>query len=228
MNPPTRAATCLAALVLTLAGCGTGSTGTTEEGPVTTKDGYSRLDDAGIAHIKETREARFDLRDRRLTREDVGIGRERLGPQVGRPGAPEIDLQLVGPAGTERARTSTFLAYFREPGGDATAITWFESYDTRAEGDAALAEAVEHWGLPSDTVSQWKESVELATSGPFADPDSTNRNSFGPGLAASGLVAEITVRTTPEREGETLEYSVYLQSKYYAEDYLADLRRQAG
>lgn len=228
MTPPTRAATCLAAIVLTLGGCGTNSTGTTEEGPVTTKDGYSLLDDAGIAHIKETREARFDLRDRTLTREDVGIGRERLGPQVGKPGDPEIALELLGPDGTEQVRTSTFLTYFREPGGDATALTWFESYDTRAEGDAALAEAADHWNLRRGVVEDWQENVRLASEGPFADPDSTTRRSYGPGLADSGLVAEITMRTTPEREGETLEVSVYLQPKYYTEDYLAGLRRQAG
>lgn len=226
MTRPTRAATCVAALLLTLVGCSTTSTSTTEEGPVTTKDGFSLLDDRGIEHIKQSRAARFDLRDRRLTREDVNIGRERLGPQVGKPGAPEIDLELVGPGGTEKASTSTFLAYFREPGGDATAITWFESYDTRAEGDAALADAVEHWGLPEDTVRNWQETVRFATDGPFADPEGTTRSSFGPGLAESGLVAEVTVRTIPEREGETLEVSVYLQPKYYTDDYLERLERQ--
>ena len=205
-----------------LAGCGTTTTTTTKEGPVTTKDGFSLLTDAGVARIKDSRSARFDLRDRVLTRADVGLDGDRLGPQVGAPGKPELDLELLGPDGTERVRTSTFMVSFLRTDGPADSVTWFESYATRAEGDAALGEAVEHWGLPRDTVDNWQETVKLSSAEDTST--STVRTSYGPGLGTAGLVAEVTVRTEPDHEGETLEYEVYLAEKYYTEQSLEKLR----
>ncbi|ROR90649.1 hypothetical protein [Nocardioides aurantiacus] len=196
------------------------------EGPRVGPEGFSLLTEAGIAHVEQTGRMRFDLRDLRVTRQEVGVQPGRLGPQVGSPRDRLLELELVGPRGTERARTSTVVPFFNSSRDRMTSVTWFESYDTRAEGDAALARAVEHWGLPDDTVASWQEGVELATSGPFADPESTHRTSFGVGLAASGLVGEITARTTPAREGETLQLSVYLEPRYYADASLDGLRRQ--
>lgn len=196
------------------------------EGPRVDPDGFSLLTEAGVAHVKESGRMRFDLRDLRVTRQDVGVEPGRLGPQVGSPRGRLLELELLGPRGTERARTSTVLPFFNSSRGRMTSVTWFESYDTRAEGDAALGRAAEHWGLPDDTLANWQEGVDLATRGPFADPDSTHRTSFGTGLARSGLVGEITARTTPESEGETLQYTVYLEREYYTDAYLDGLSRQ--
>lgn len=204
----------------------TGCTNTTpeKEGPVTTPDGFSRLDAAGVEQIQNTREARFDLRDLRLTKEDVGLGADRLGPQVGKPGGPELELTLLGPEGTEKVTTSTFMVTFFSTSPTAQLVTWFESHRTRAEGDRALGAAVDHWGLPPDTVDNWQETVKLASRGPFADTSGTTRTSYGPGLAESGLVGEVTVSTKPDREGETIQYQVLLDPKYYTKESLQRLR----
>ena len=100
-------------LLLALTGCGTDDD-PPGDGPVTTPDGFSRLDDAGIAQIKETGKARLDLRDHALTRSDLGLGADSLGPVVGSAGGPDKTQWLVDDLGFDRA-----IDYKAEPIGKA-------------------------------------------------------------------------------------------------------------
>lgn len=175
----------------------------------------SQLDAAGITQIKESGRARFDLRDHELTPADVGIRADRMGPIVGRPGDDPVELTLVGPDGEETVSTSTFGATFLTTGRAATNITWFESYDTEDEAFAALDAAGDRWGLTREAVAGWRETLALG-----GDQEISLRPSVGP----SGLVNQVTVRG--ERgKGQTHQWAVLLDPRYYEADALEKLRR---
>ncbi len=175
----------------------------------------SQLDAAGVAQIKESGRARFDLRDLELTPAEVGIREDRMGPVVGRPGDDPVELTLVGPDGEETVSTSTFGATFLTTGRAATNITWFESYDTEDEALAALDAAVDRWGLPRQAVASWREALALG---------GEQEVSLPPGVSPSGFVTQVTVRGE-QGAGQTHQWAVLLDPRYYEPDALAEIRR---
>lgn len=175
----------------------------------------SPLDRDGVQQIEESGSARFDLQDLRLTRSDVGLPDNRMGPIVGRPGGREIDLVLRAPEGEEQVATSTFSATFFSSADSADSVTWFESYDTEEEGLAALDDAVERWGLPRRAVATWREA--LASGG-------EQEVSLTPGVSASGFVTQVTVRGE-QGKGQTHQWAVLLDPRYYEPDALEQVRR---
>lgn len=181
-----------------------------DEAPVSN----SPLDRDGVQQVEESGRARFDLRDLTLTRSDVGLPENRMGPIVGRPGGREIELVLRAPEGEEQIATSTFSATFFSSADTADSVTWFESYDTEEEGLAALDDAVERWGLPREAVANWRQT--LARGG-------EQEVSLTPGVSRSGLVTQVTARG--ERGGgQTHQWAVLLDPRYYEPDALERIR----
>ncbi|KQT92082.1 hypothetical protein ASG49_08930 [Marmoricola sp. Leaf446] len=174
----------------------------------------SPLDREGVQQIEESGSARFDLRDLTLTRSDVGLPENRMGPIVGRPGGREIDLVLRAPEGEERVATSTFSATFFSSADTADAVTWFESYDTEADGLAALDEAVERWGLPREAVATWREALT---------GDGEQEVSLTPGVSPSGFVTQVTARGE-KGAGQTHQWTVLLDPRYYEDGALERIR----
>lgn len=174
----------------------------------------SPLDREGVQQIEDSGSARFDLRDRKLTRADVRLPEDRMGPIVGRPGGREIDLVLEMPEGKETVATSTFSATFFSSADAADSVTWFESYDTEAAGLAALDDAVERWGLPREAVATWREAV--ASGG-------EQEVSLTPGVSPSGLVTQVTARGE-KGGGQTHQWAVLLDPRYYEDGALERIR----
>lgn len=175
----------------------------------------SRLDSDGIEQIEETGAARFDLRDRELTRDEVGLAPGRLGPIVGRPGGDPVELTLVGPDGEETVTTSTFGATFLSTRDTATNLTWFESYDTEADAFEALHAAVERWGLRQEAIASWRETLALG---------GEQEVSLPLGVSGSGLVTQVTVRGE-QGGGQTHQWAVLLRPRYYTPEALEAIRR---
>jgi hypothetical protein len=216
-----RAARTIATMLLLLAGVagvsGCGTKDSSGDGPVTNDDGYSRLDDAGVEHIEKTHEARLDLSRHSITRKEVGLDAESLGPVVGSARGPVIDLELTAPEGTEEVRTSTFSVAFNGSDPRADYLTWFESYDTRDGATTALRSAVERWGLRPDEVGRWQQALELAGT------DKVKR-STGLGVSSSGLVVEAVLSGTKDG-GQTHQFQVLLDPRYYEPAALESIRR---
>lgn len=175
----------------------------------------TRLDRDGIDRILESGEARLDLRDLELTREDVGLRAERLGPIVGRPDGPPVELTLQGPDGEETVTTSTFSATFTSSSDTADSVTWFESYDTEADAFTALEAAVDTWGLRPEAVANWRETLERGGEQDVSLPL---------GVSPSGFVTQVTVRGE-QGEGQTHQWTVLLDPRYYEPEALEQVRR---
>lgn len=205
-------------LVLTLAGGCAAEPDRGEDAPVR-DDALSRLDREGVQRIEETGRAVLDLRDREVTRADVGLGERELGPVVGRPGGDPITLVLETPEGSEEVRTSSFSVAFNEPGGPASYVTWFEGFDSDEQAFVALDGAVERWGIPAADVRRWRDRSAEGASGGGARPSMA----LGPGLGPSGLVAEVEARAG--RTGQTLQYSLLLDDRVYTPETMQRWRR---
>lgn len=175
----------------------------------------ARLDSDGIEQIEQTGAARLDLRDRELTREEVGLPPGRLGPIVGRPGGDTIDLTLVGPEGEETVSTATFGATFLSTRDTATNVTWFESYETEADAFEALDAATERWGLRQEAIANWRETLALG---------GEQEVSLPLGVSPTGLVTQVTVRGE-QGAGQTHQWAVLLRPRYYTPEALDAIRR---
>lgn len=212
----TAAAGAAAALLLTATGCASDESPDPDPGGDPTVS-ETRLDRDGIDRILESGEARLDLRDLELTRDEVGLPPDRLGPIVGRPGGPAVELTLQGPDGEETVTTSTFSATFTSSSDTADSVTWFESYDTEAEAFEALEAAVDTWGLRPEAIDNWRET--LARGG-------EQDVSLPLGVSPSGFVTQVTVRGE-QGAGQTHQWTVLLDPRYYEPDAL-DLIRRTG
>ncbi len=88
-------------------------------------DGYSRLDEAGIAQIKASRIARFDMSSGQLTKESVGLENSTSqAPDVLIPDGM-IALDIEGPNGTVSAQTDRLRLNGMNTRSDFTEVTYF-------------------------------------------------------------------------------------------------------
>ncbi len=185
---------------------------------MTNDDGFSRLDDAGVAEIERTRTARFDLSQLSISRDELGLAPDSLGPVVGRAGAPAFTLEMTAPEGTEEVRTPTFSVAFNGPDPQADYLTWFEGYDSRQEADAApLRSAIGRWGFQPEELERWHETLELSGT-------EKARSTTGLGVSSSGLVVEGILSGT-KTGGQTHRFQVLLGPRYYEPAALTSIRR---
>ncbi len=171
----------------------------------------SRLDEDGISAIKAAGAARFALQDHSLTADEVGIEAGRMGPIIGTPGGPVIDLTLVGPQGEDTIETSTFGVQF-DTDGSGLSVTWITSYDA-GDGLAALREERQRWGLREADLQFLAEDVNLG---------GEVERVLGPGVAESGLVMSLTAQFG---QRDVVRYEVLLADGYYTPQALAAIER---
>lgn len=204
----------LTILLASACGLSTNADDPAGDAPVTNPDGFSLLTREGVDAIQEAGRARFDLRERTITRKAVGLETGRLGPVVGGAGEPDLTLELVAPERTEEVRTSTFSVTFTGNDDRASTVTWFEAYDTDTESQEALKRAVERWGLPADQPAAWRQASETG------EEELTLRA----GVAPSGLASSLTVRRTSSG-GQTHQWMLLLRPGLYTPESLEQIRR---
>ncbi|WP_157520219.1 hypothetical protein [Nocardioides dokdonensis] len=199
--------------VLMTTGCTSQETTT---GPATGADAVSdtrqsHLGDEGIAVIKSTGAARLDLQDHAIAASEVGVEEGRMGPIIGSPSGPVIDLTLVGPRGEDTVETSVFGVLF-DTDGSGLSVTWTTSYDA-GEGLSALRAERRRWGLRASDLQFLAEDVQWG-----GEVDRV----LGPSVAQSGLVVSTTARFGRR---DVLQFEVLLSDAYYTPKALAQIER---
>ena len=175
---------------------------------------FSILTKPGINQIKESRHARFDLRDLDLTKADTGVEPVYdLGPMIGNASGPELTLELLGPTGTEIITTRTFMVDSLVKDEPYTGITFWRDFDNPADANTELRDGITRWGFHPDRVQDWLD---------YAAAREDAKSYVSLGIGASGLLAGVEAR---QKNGHTLlRYEILLEPKYYEPDVLANIR----
>lgn len=190
-----------------------------EEAPTLGPNEFSRLDDAGIARIKEHHFARFDLRDGTLLPPDVGLSAGAAGKIIGDPSRPEITVELVGPNGTETITTRTLDVM---PSERNATITYFRDPVDRAAATARLRDDQTVWGIRAPAVDTWL----AATADPAVGRGKRYKSVIGDGVGRSGLVASVEASV---KDGlETHQVFVLLGSYLYTPEALEIIRSKGS
>jgi hypothetical protein len=167
---------------------------------------FSLLTDAGVEQIKGSRRAGFDLRDRTLTNEEVGVPPESTSDVIiGNPGDPDIDLTLVGPIGevTISAQTIWFTHLDQ---GRFTEIIFWRSFDTPEGAQQELAQANPRWGILPENVDTW---ASIATDA----GDKKEKWSLGTGVGPTGLIVGMNAST--KNDVQVFQYIVDVDPRNY-------------
>ncbi|HWS32292.1 MAG TPA: hypothetical protein VN408_06060 [Actinoplanes sp.] len=189
-----------------------------KEAPTLGPNEFSRLDEAGIAQIKEHRFARFDLRDGTLLPEDVGLP-ETSSPIIGDPRDPEITVELVGPDGTETITTRTLGV---SPSKRHGSIQFFRAPADRTAAAALLREDEKVWGIQAGRVDSWL----AATADPTVGQDQRYKTVLGEGVGRSGLVGSVEASVKNGTESHLI--FVLLGSYLYTPEALAIIRAKGS
>lgn len=208
----TRILAVTAMLLLTVASC---SAPSNKEEPVPSTTEFSQLTPAGIKQIEKTRHARFDLRDRELTKAAVGMEGQTMGPIVGGATKPMITLELLGPDRTESVETNTMGFVSTGPAEEPyEEIVFFRPFDTPEQANAELREGITRWGFNADNVRQWEDNTR---------DKADDQQVVSMGIGPSGLV--VSVEANLKHGKPLLRYMVHLEPYLYAPQALDDIRR---
>ncbi|WP_282782592.1 hypothetical protein [Nocardia sp. CC201C] len=181
--------------------------------PSTTE--FSQLTPAGIERIKQTGHARFDLRNRELTKAATGMEGQTMGPIIGGPDQPMITLELLGPDRTETVETNTIGFVSTGPAeAPYDEIVFFRPLDTAQQANAELREGVTRWGFNTRKVDLWEENSR---------GESDYQQVVSSGIGPSGLV--VTVEAYLKSGKPLLRYMVHLEPYLYAPQALEDIRK---
>ncbi|WP_459961089.1 hypothetical protein [Nocardia sp. IFM 10818] len=206
----TRSIAAAAMLFLTATAC---STPSSKEEPMPPSSEFSQLTDAGVAQIKRTRHARFDLRNHELTKAAVGLEGQDRGPIIGGADQPMISLELLGPDQAETVETSTIM--FLSPSADKpyAGIVYWRSFETPQECLEELRDDITRWGLNAKRVDMWEENSQ---------GESDYQQVVSMGVGRSGLV--ISVEAYLKRGKPLLKYDIYLEPEYYTPEVQQTIR----
>jgi hypothetical protein len=186
-----------------------------KEAPTLGPNEFSRLDDAGIAQIREHRFARFDLRHGTLRPQDVGLPADPAGTIIGDPSKPEITVELVGPVATETITTRTLDVM---PGERTATITFFRDPVDRDAAAALLRTERTVWGIRAQDVDTWLAAI----ADPAVGRGERYKSVIGDGVGRSGLVASVEAAV---KDGvETHQVFVNLGSYLYTPEALGIIR----
>lgn len=207
----THAVTTLILLVLTIGAC---ATPPDKEEPVPDSSEFSQLTSAGIAQIKQTQQARFDLRNRELTKAAVGLAGTTMGPIIGGADKPMISLELLGPDRTETVETNTIgfvsTGSAEEPFEE---IVYFRPLDTPQQGVNELRAGITRWGFNAEGIDWWEKNTQ---------GKSDYQQVVSMGIGPSGLVMEVEAKL--QHGKPLLRYIVHLKPRLYTEQALNDIR----
>ncbi|MCP9619919.1 hypothetical protein FOH10_07435 [Nocardia otitidiscaviarum] len=180
--------------------------------PSTTE--FAQLTPAGIEQIKQTGHARFDLRNRELTKAAAGMEGQIMGPIIGGPDQPMITLELLGPNRTETIEANTIGFVSSGPAEEPyQEIVFFRPLDTPEQANGELREGITRWGFNAENVRLWEEN----TSG-----KSDYQQVVSMGLGPSGLVVEVEAYLQQGRP--LLRYIVHLEPYLYTPQALEEIR----
>ena len=175
--------------VLLLGGCLVPS-GVEKEGDVgvgvgVNGDGTSRLDEAGVARIKETGEVFFDVSDGQLLLSDVGLS---VGDHVPDVSAEFLmDVVVRGPKGEVVAQTDylRFLAYDGDP--DIALITYFLTAESGEELVELVRYGLDNYRDSEEGMMLSTDNIEGRLEGILREPERPRRFEttigYGPGFA---------------------------------------------
>ena len=176
---------------------------------------FSLLTNEGVQQIKDSRRARFDLRDLTLTNEEAGVPPESTGEVIiGNPGDPDIDLTLVGPTGEVTISTQTiwFTHLYEET---FTEIVFWRAFDTPEGAQQELAQANPRWGIRPSKVETWTGIAKDAG-------DEKEKWSLGSGIGPTGLIVDMNAST---KNGiQVFHYIVDLDPRNYNRFNLENIR----
>ena len=145
---------------LTLTGCAAASPATTPTAPSTSSAGtYSRLDPAGIEHIKKSKSARFDMSSGKLSKESVGL-------EDGTSQAPDVlikegpmELNIETPTALISAKTDRLRLNGMNKGPDFREVTYFLKAESFEDFTALIRDGVDRYGIPGESAEGWIESM---------------------------------------------------------------------
>ncbi|WP_163163709.1 hypothetical protein [Arthrobacter sp. Alg241-R88] len=122
-------------------------------------DGYARLDAAGIAQIKASKEARLDMSSGGLTKASVGL-------EDGSSEAPDVlirdgvmNLEILGPSGTVTAKTDRLRLNGMNTRSEFTEVTYFLTAQSLDGYVALIREGVDRYGINKESAEGWIESI---------------------------------------------------------------------
>ncbi|SUD47910.1 Uncharacterised protein [Nocardia otitidiscaviarum] len=180
--------------------------------PSTTE--FAQLTPAGIERIKQTGHARFDLRNRELTKAAAGMEGQAMGPIIGGPDQPMITLELLGPNRTETVETNTIgFVSTGSAGAPYDEIVFFRPFDTAQQANDELREGITRWGFNAGKIELWEQNSR---------GESDYQQVVSSGIGPSGLV--VTVEAYLKRGKPLLRYMVHLEPHLYAPQALEDIR----
>lgn len=149
-------------------------------------DGYARLDKAGIAQIKASKEARLDMTSGRLTKKSVGLedGNSEAPDVLMRDGVMSLEIQ--GPSGTVSAKTDRLRLNGMNTRSDFTEVTYFLTAGSLEDYTALIRDGVDRYGIPSDTAERWIGSIS-------SRPEDKSDFALAPGTS-TGLQVQYDLR----------------------------------
>ncbi|SIH39229.1 Uncharacterised protein [Mycobacteroides abscessus subsp. abscessus] len=179
-------------------------TGEQPTGPTVNEQGFSLLTEAGIAQIKRTKHARFDLRSTQLTKTAVGLQNSSYSPMIGHAGGGEMTFTFLGPTAREEVITENITFVTSSITNTVETIVWFSAPKDIAAAHTELRAGVNRWGFRNQDVERW------ITNSAKREQD---KESLGMGIGPTGLVVDVTARK--KNGNEIYQYGIHLDPRYY-------------
>ncbi|TDZ76943.1 hypothetical protein DE4585_01213 [Mycobacteroides salmoniphilum] len=183
-------------------------------GPTVNDQGFSLLTEAGIAEIKKSRHARFDLTSRELTRQAVGLAGSKYEPMIGTPGGPDLIFIFLGPTAEENVVTQNITFASTDLTDTLNLIVWFSAPPNIEAAHAELRAGIHRWGFRPEDVERW-----IANSG----KRDTDKETLGMGLGPAGLIVEVTARK--KNGNDIYQYGMELDPALYTAEAIGSIKK---
>ena len=169
------------AATATVLACGLAACGVTvgEPGETTQKStlagaGFSHLDAAGVAQIKESGVMRLDFTGDAIAKADVGLSDSAIAPDVVAPKDTKFSLSIQGSNGTLSAQTDHVRFTTTSSIPDIYTVYYFLKATDLPDFVTLVRDGVAAYGMNSDAAQRWLEATE-------ADPGRKSDYSLGSG-----------------------------------------------
>lgn len=179
--------------------------------------GYSRLDDAGVQEITDSRIAKFDLRTGTETLAAVGLEGHQTGPAIGGTDEPDMLLVLDGPQGREVTDTRTIMVSLSQRNNTLHEIVYWRSADDIEHAIAEVRGGITRWGYSKDRVQRWVDRIDNHR-------NDSEKSVVSTGVSPTGLVTSVEVSYKAGKP-VVLRYILHLLPGMYAPDNLEAIRR---
>lgn len=171
----------------------------TREGSVA-PTGFSRLDEAGVAEIKETGSVRLDLSAGMLAKSEVGLAPDSYAPDLQAPEGGSLDLEITGPAGVLNAKTDRVRFTTTDTSTDVDPIYYFLTANSLEEYVQLLRDGIQDYGLDADATERWIAGAE-------SDPAKKGSYSLGDG-STLGITVGYDLRYDGSKETQVVIVTV--------------------